>query len=989
MARADQRGRLVAIHLRHLDIHQHRVVTAGLDHAHRLHAGGGQVHLKAATEQHLAGDLLVDLVVVHHQHAGAGQALRRRRQRARRQRRRRRFVGGQAQRLRNGQQHARAADRLDQAVADAELAGRAHGRLAPVFGSHDHDRRCARSGCLAQAPHRVGAMGARHVPVQHHHVHRFRRQVGIHGRRRRIGRPGSGHQQAGVAQLLGEHGAHHHAVVHHQYPRAGQRRQQPRRVVVARRQARQGNAEMEAAALSRRAVDADHAAHGAHQLLRNRQAQPGAAVQARGAAVGLAEGVEQALLLLGADAHAAVADGEPQAVPVRPRLPRYLHHDLAARGELEGIAHQVDQHLAQAQRIAGQAHRHVRVGPGHQLQAFFRRAPRKQVHHLVEHIRQVERHAFQRQLARLDLGKVQDVVDDAQQILAGAVDLVEVIARLRGQVEVRAEAGKAEDGVHRRADLVADIGQEVALGAGGGFGIGARLLDGADRIGFLEGRDERLLERLEHVQVGPGERLLLLEHQIALHCLAAADAHCQHRAGAAQVHLGHDQLGAIDQQRTGFVQRHGRARRHHAGLPAGMHLQLPGIGLADQRAGAADVTDRTRLEQDRLQQRIEIELVVDRLDNRVDPRQVARAGVHLLLQLQLGMLELADAPAVQAPAQQQYAQRRARARPPGLVPGRQEAQRHGQLVRTPGAVAVAAAHMQAVGAGRHVGVGGDAVAGVGLHPVLVVALQAERVAVAGAGGIVKRGNFDVDVAGAGRDFQAGAVRRQQRRGRHLACIELHIADHQLRLVVPALHRRLPYHHVATRGTEHRLAVGGPGAGPAEVGLEHQAVGPAEQLDTQGLGVDHGNAIAGRCPHAAAGVEPQAAGVLARQAGTDGQPQEARLAVGGLAVENGDAAAVGAHPQAAAAIEGQGVDQARRQAVAADRLGQDLLGAAGGRIETVQAITGAHPQHAVRRFQQGGDAAVGKAAGSRRPLAVGLDRGGARIVAQQTSRRAQP
>jgi hypothetical protein len=178
---------------------------------------------------------------------------------------------------------------------------------------------------------------------------------------------------------------------------------------------------------------------------------------------------------------------------------------VAARGELERVADQVDQDLAQPQRIAQQVGRHVGRRPQHQFQAALGGAPREQVGDLVQRVGQVERQGFQFQLARFDLGEVQHVVDDLQQALAGAADLAEVVQRLRRQVEVRAQAGEAEDGVHRGADLVADIGQEVALGAGGRFGVGARLFQHAHRVRFLEGRDERLLQRLEQVQVAGRE----------------------------------------------------------------------------------------------------------------------------------------------------------------------------------------------------------------------------------------------------------------------------------------------------------------------------------------------------------------------------------------------------------------------------------------------------------------------------------------------------
>ncbi len=68
--------------------------------------------------------------------------------------------------------------------------------------------------------------------------------------------------------------------------------------------------------------------------------------------------------------------------------------------------------------------------------------------------------------ARLDLREVKHVVDEAEEMLAGAVDALE---RLGEAGELRAfgllaqHLGQADDGVERRAQLVAHIGEELRL----------------------------------------------------------------------------------------------------------------------------------------------------------------------------------------------------------------------------------------------------------------------------------------------------------------------------------------------------------------------------------------------------------------------------------------------------------------------------------------------------------------------------------------------
>ena len=70
----------------------------------------------------------------------------------------------------------------------------------------------------------------------------------------------------------------------------------------------------------------------------------------------------------------------------------------------------------------------------------------------------------QLELAGLDLGEVEQVVDHAEQVVGGRLDRLEVLPLVLGQGRVEGQLGHAEDGVHGGADLVADVGQELVLG---------------------------------------------------------------------------------------------------------------------------------------------------------------------------------------------------------------------------------------------------------------------------------------------------------------------------------------------------------------------------------------------------------------------------------------------------------------------------------------------------------------------------------------------
>ena len=123
---------------------------------------------------------------------------------------------------------------------------------------------------------------------------------------------------------------------------------------------------MEAAAVARLALDPDAPAHQFDQLRGDGQAEPRAAVAARRRRVGLHEGAEDLPLLVGRHADAGVRHGElrDRAVSRQHGPTRDVDDDLALLGELDGVADQVDDDLAQSARIADERVGHVRARCG-------------------------------------------------------------------------------------------------------------------------------------------------------------------------------------------------------------------------------------------------------------------------------------------------------------------------------------------------------------------------------------------------------------------------------------------------------------------------------------------------------------------------------------------------------------------------------------------------------------------------------------------------
>ena len=114
------------------------------------------------------------------------------------------------------------------------------------------------------------------------------------------------------------------------------------------------------------------------------------------------------------------------------------------------------------------------------------RARREQLERILDHAAQREIGQRELQAARLDLGEVQDVVDDFQQALARAIDRLGEAPLFVGQRGAQQQLGHAQDAVHRRADLMAHIGHELALGLAGGLGQVAGTLQ-FERVAALVG----------------------------------------------------------------------------------------------------------------------------------------------------------------------------------------------------------------------------------------------------------------------------------------------------------------------------------------------------------------------------------------------------------------------------------------------------------------------------------------------------------------------
>src|SRR5207302_9901651 len=96
------------------------------------------------------------------------------------------------------------------------------------------------------------------------------------------------------------------------------------------------------------------------------------------------------------------------------------------------------------------------------FQPFLARANREHLNGLADEIAKTARLRTELELARFDLRKIENVVDDPEKRLSRRLDHPEVLPLFGRVRRLEQQIRHAEDAVHGRTDLVADVGDETA-----------------------------------------------------------------------------------------------------------------------------------------------------------------------------------------------------------------------------------------------------------------------------------------------------------------------------------------------------------------------------------------------------------------------------------------------------------------------------------------------------------------------------------------------
>ena len=162
------------------------------------------------------------------------------------------------------------------------------------------------------------------------------------------------------------------------------------------------------------------------------------------------------------------------------------------RGEFGGVGDEVEKDLPNAGHVAHEHFGDAWVHLAGERDALGIGLDGEEVDDFLEARAQGERLVVQFQAARLDLGEIERVVDEAQEVVAAGGDETDQLLLLGLERRVEEEARHADDAVHRRANLVTHHREKVALDLrgleglvaglflrGGGVTLGRDVVDGA------------------------------------------------------------------------------------------------------------------------------------------------------------------------------------------------------------------------------------------------------------------------------------------------------------------------------------------------------------------------------------------------------------------------------------------------------------------------------------------------------------------------------
>ena len=242
--------------------------------------------------------------------------------------------------------------------------------------------------------------------------------------------------------------------------------QRPVQVGIALHQTLTGQrqADPQRVALAGAGLDTEITVHQLHQLARDDQPQAPAMACRCKKVMTVDRSIEQRIALIRFERTPAVLHGNAQARALGRSVDRGDQQHLTLVGLLEGILQQVEQGLAQASRISGHDLRQLRLDKADQLDLLLFGLGAEDAQTVFDQCVEIELDVIQLNLAGFQLGNVENLVDQIEQLVAGTMDRLDVVALLGRQRCAQQQFAHAQHAIHWRSQFMADLGQEIGLG---------------------------------------------------------------------------------------------------------------------------------------------------------------------------------------------------------------------------------------------------------------------------------------------------------------------------------------------------------------------------------------------------------------------------------------------------------------------------------------------------------------------------------------------
>src|ERR1700730_12428828 len=261
------------------------------------------------------------------------------------------------------------------------------------------------------------------------------------------------------------------------------------------------------------ALDRDVAAHHLAEPAADHETKAGAAVFARRGRGGLGKLLEKLVHLLRRHPDAGVRHRQRDPIVAALLSLNGIDRDGAAFRELVGIAHEVQQRLAQPHRVG--VHRsYCGVAMDRDLVPVLRRQRFDRLDNALDQWRKSKGFEIKLHPPGLDLGQVKDIVDQGEQVTACAEHAIERLEVLLCGLRILAQhLSDANDGVERRAQLVAHVGEELRFVLAGLSELATLVLDFLKQPHVLDRNHRLVRESGSEFDLLCRERLHRLPHQ--------------------------------------------------------------------------------------------------------------------------------------------------------------------------------------------------------------------------------------------------------------------------------------------------------------------------------------------------------------------------------------------------------------------------------------------------------------------------------------------